>query len=137
MIDIFHFFTVRLKWQELEGVYFHFHYESVPVSILKWIFCSISLLFIFDFDKIKIVKQHFILCIICGIIISSNIIYGPIRSSIVGAVMLLDILSILTVLYFSKMAKLNFKVRLMHYSSSCLIYYLLHELEQIGDYFYL
>lgn len=137
IIDIFHFINVRLKWKEIDGVYFHLHYESIPVSIAKWIFCLVSLMLIFDFVKINVIKQHLIICIISGVIVSTDIIFGPFRSSLVGKIMLLDILSFLAIIYYYIVVKLDFKVRLFHYMIAGLVCYLLYKLNYIGELFYL
>jgi hypothetical protein len=139
IVDIIHFLFYRLFYKELDGLFYHFHPESFGVTIAKWIFCFTLLSLINDMIPISSNFKHFIICFICGLVISVELVYGPFRGSIVGVINLLPILSVLSLFYFYYKIDLDIKVRLTHYVFAILLYYLTLELSeyQIGQYFYL
>ncbi len=138
LVDIIHFLFYRLFYKELDGLFIN-AYESFGVSIVKWIICLVSLTFINDIIIISPKLKHFMICIICGLIISLDTVIGPFRGSLVGMINLLPILSVLLVFYFYYKIDLDIKVRLFHYTLTVSLYFISLQLAEysIMSYFYL
>jgi hypothetical protein len=138
-IDLIHFVCVRIHFKELDGVFYNTNYESFSVSIAKWIICLVSLVLINDIIIISPKLKHLMICLICGLVISLDMVFGPFRGSFVSVINLLPILSLLSLFYFYYKIDLDIKVRLFHYALAISLYFISLQLAEysIMSYFYL
>ena len=104
ILDIIYFFNNRINELEVEGFYTSGHHENIIRSVLKWLIASFNLFYLLSSRHFKISNHLFSVLpvvVLCLYFIGgqfNNLILG----SIVSNILLLEGLSILSLIYLVK-----------------------------------
>ncbi len=126
IIDSIHFVSFRLTWIDgVEGFYPMGGVESFSLSAIHWSACLIGLIILFQNTLLDKIKTHFISSIASLTVLFLFFTDGQflylVKGSFVSNLFLLEITSLLAIVYWFYKIPLKTKTRLFHYALALLV----------------